>query len=172
MKRFYTQKHKEMVHKISNVILAIMLLLIFYPATTHATLSALSDTMSRLANSELSDHTIKYTTSLGVDAAETMTITMPSGFTIGSVDNTDIDVSWGPTTGYENELTLGASASCATLGASFTGQVLTITSGTGTISTNSKVVVEIGDNATGGAGNEQITKHATAATYTISIAGS
>src|SRR3972149_8587709 len=137
-------------------------------------LTALSDTMSRLADSTpsavYSDHTIRYTTPSGVQAAEDMTITMPSGFAIGSVDDTDIDVSWGATTGYENELTLAATCTGATWGAAFAGQVLTITSCTGTITATNKVVVEIGNNASGG--NAQIQNHATAATYTISIAGS
>jgi len=137
-------------------------------------LTALSDTMSRLADSTptavYSDHTIRFTTPSGVDAAEDIDITMPTGFTIGTVDYSDIDVSWGASTGYENELTLAGTPSGTTWGASFTGQVLSVTSGTGTISTNSKVIIEIGLNASGG--NAQIQNHATAATYTISIAGS
>src|SRR3990172_10914278 len=155
----------------------IFLLISFFvfPQTASAdALSALSDTMSRLADSTpsavYSDHTIRYTTPSGVQAAEDMTITMPSGFTIGTVDDTDIDVSWGATTGYENELTLAATCTGATWGAAFAGQVLTITSCTGTITATNKVVVEIGNNASGG--NAQIQNHATAATYTISIAGS
>jgi hypothetical protein len=128
--------------------------------------------MSRLKKSTASNHTIKYTTPTGVAAAGNMTVTMPSGFTIGSVDYTDIDVSWGASTGYENELTLAGTPSGSTWGAAFASQVLTITSGSGTITAASKVVVEIGTNATAGAtGDQQITNHATAATYTISIGG-
>ena len=159
------------------VYLLIIILISFFvlPQIAHADpLTALSDTMSRLADSTpsavYSDHTIRYTTPGGVVAAETMTITMPAGFTIGTVDFTDIDVSWGATTGYENELTLAATCTGTTWGAAFAGQVLTITSCTGTITATNKVVVEIGNNATGG--NAQIQNHATAATYTISIAGS
>lgn len=135
-----------------------------------ASLTALSDTMSRLKKSAASNHTIKYTTTSGVAAAGTMTVTMPSGFTIGSVDYTDIDVSWGASTGYENELTLAGTPSGSTWGAAFSGQVLTITSGSGTITAASKVVIEIGTNSNGG--DQQITNHGMAATYTISIAGS
>ena len=156
----------------------IFLLISFFvfPQTASAdALSALSDTMSRLSDSTptavYSDHTIKYITPSGVGAGETMEITFPAGFGIGSVDYTDIDVSWGASTGYENELTLAGTPSGSTWGAAFTGQVLAITSGTGTISTTSKVVIEIGQNATGGGANAQIQNHATAATYTISIGG-
>ena len=146
-----------------------------FPQTTHASaLTALSDTMSRLQKSPVySDHTIKYTTPTGVAAGQNMQITMPTGFTIGSVDYTDIDVSWGPSTGMENELTLAGTPSGTTWGAAFASQVLSITSGTGTITAASKVIIEIGLNATaGGNGDAQIQNHATAATYTISIAGS
>jgi len=158
--------------------LVLALLNFFYPRIAHAdALTALSDTMSRLADSTptavYSDHTIKYTTPSGVAAGQNMQITFPAGFTIGTVDYTDIDVSWGPSTGAENELTLAATPSGATWGAVFSGQVLSITSGTGTITAASKVIIEIGTNATFGvAGDQQIQNQATAATYTISIAGS
>lgn len=160
--------------KYAVLLLASLTLLFLTSGNAHASgLTALSDTMSRLADSTPtaveSDHTIKYTTPSGVGAGSNMQITFPTGFAIGSVDYTDIDVSWGPSTGAENELTLGATASGSTWGASFSGQVLTITSGTGTIAAASKVIIEIGTNASGG--DAQITNHATAATYTISIGG-
>jgi len=156
------------------LVISVILLLSFPKIARADALTALSDTMSRLADSTptavYADHTIRFTTPSGVDAAEDIDITMPTGFTIGTVDYSDIDVSWGASTGYENELTLAGTPSGTTWGASFTGQVLSVTSGTGTISTNSKVIIEIGLNASGG--NAQIQNHATAATYTISIAGS
>lgn len=161
------------IKKILNLAVILALLVFFFAPrlTQAAALTSLSDTMSRLKKTGTptvkSDHTIKFTTSTGVAAGQTMVITMPTGFAIGSVDYTDIDVSWGASTGYENELTLAATPSGATWGAVFAGQVLTITSGSGTITGTSKVVVEIGLNATGG--DQQITNHATAATYTISI---
>ncbi|TSC91460.1 MAG: Uncharacterized protein CEN92_272 [Candidatus Berkelbacteria bacterium Licking1014_96] len=156
------------------LIIALISFFIFPKITRAAALTALSDTMSRLADSTpsavYSDHTIRYITPSGVAAGQDMQITMPTGFTIGTVDFTDIDVSWGATTGYENELTLAATCVTTTWGAAFAGQVLTITSCTGTITSTNKVVIEIGNNASGG--NAQIQNHATAATYTISIAGS
>ena len=158
--------------KILGLILVLAILSFFIPQKAHAdALGALSDTMSRLQKSTVkSDHTIRYTTPTGVAAGQNMQITMPTGFTIGSVDYTDIDVSWGPSTGAENELTLAGTPSGTTWGAAFASQVLSITSGTGTITAASKVIVEIGTNASGG--DQQITNHATAGTYTISITGS
>lgn len=156
-------------------VLSVLTLAFFaYPQVTHAeALTTLSDTMSRLADSTptavSSDHTIKFTTPTGVAAGKIITVTFPAGFTIGTVDYTDIDVSWGPSTGAENELTLAATPSGTTWGAAFSGQVLSITSGSGIITAASKVIIEIGNNASGG--NAQIQNHATAATYTISIGG-
>jgi len=153
------------------LVLALISFFIPQVAAAAGPLTALSDTMSRLQKSTVkSDHTIKFTTPTGVAAGQNIQITMPTGFAIGTVDYTDIDVSWGPSTGAENELTLAGTASGTTWGASFTGQVLTIVSGSGTITGTSKVIVEIGLNAT--SGDQQITNHATAGTYTISIAGS
>ena len=140
-------------------LLIVSLVFIFIPQNLNAaSLTSMSDTMSRIKASTASNHTIKYTTPTGVAAGQTMTVTFPTGFTMGSVAFGDVDVSWGPTTGAENELTLAATASGTTWGAAVTGQVLTITSGTGTITAASKVIIEIGTNATFGvAGVNQIT---------------
>ncbi len=158
--------------------LVLTLLVFIYPRVARAdALTALSDTMSRLQKSTASNHTIKFTTPTGAgDVGDTIEITMPTGFTIGSVDYTDIDLSHGPSTGYETEESLAAAASGTEWGASFSGQVLSLehpTNGAnGDIEPNDKVVVEIGTHATYQTnGDQQITNHATAATYTISIAG-
>ena len=160
--------------KIYFVLYLVFALFVFFmpQVASAAALTALSDTMSRLKISTASNHTIKYTSPTGVAAGQTMTVTFPAGFTIGTVDYTDVDVSWGPTTGAENELTLAVTPVTTTWGASFTGQVLTIISATGTITAASKVIIKIGLNATFGvAGDQQIQNHATAATYVITIAG-
>ncbi len=144
------------------------------PISASATLTALSDTMTRLEKSQTSNHTIKFTTSAGAgDITDTITITMPDSFGIGSVDYTDIDLSYGASTGAETEATLADSASDTAWGASFSGQVLTLThptdGATGDIAASDKVIVEIGTNAD--SGNAQITNINTANTYTISIGG-
>lgn len=141
-------------------------------------LTAISDTMSRMKDTTASDHTIKFTTPAGRTAiGDTITITFPTGFTVTGVDDTDIDLSTGATTGYETELTLGAAAGAGVWGVSFTGQVLTFThptDATGDIAATNKVVVEIGQVATGGAANAQITNQTVAQNNTdatIEIAG-
>jgi len=170
---------KNSLAKILRIFLIITLTALFYPQVVKAAaLTALSDTMSRLADSTptavYSDHTIRFTTSTGAgDVGDTIEITMPTGFAIGTVDYTDMDLSHGASTGYETEETLAATADATSWGASFTGQVLSLehpTNGAnGDITGGDKVIVEIGLNASGG--NVQIQNHATAATYTISIGG-
>lgn len=141
-----------------------------------ASLTLVSDTLSRLEEATASDHTVKFTTPTGAgDAGDTITITFPTEFTVGTVTYDDIDLSHGASTGYETEEVLAAVAGASAWGASFVGQVLTLTHPTdgnnGDIAAAQKVVIEIGDNATGGAGNDQITNPATNGTYIVSLAG-
>jgi len=164
-------------NKLANRLLAVFLILIinlFYLPVQAASLTNLSDTMTRLKVSTASDHTIKFTTPTGVESStDTITITMPTGFTIGSVDYTDIDLSHGASTGYETDETLAAAAGSGVWGAVFSSQILTLTAPTnaaaGEITANDKVVVEIGLNASGG--NAQITNNSSAATYIIAVGG-
>ncbi|QQR77534.1 MAG: hypothetical protein IPJ67_00030 [Candidatus Moraniibacteriota bacterium] len=84
-------------------------------------------------------------------------------------------LSYGASTGYENEATLAGSAGAATWGAAFSGtenRVLTLTypsSGGTAITAGWKVVVEIGTNASGR--RSQIDNPTTAANYVIAITG-
>lgn len=167
--------YPEINRKFLCLFIMVSLVLFFSPViVSAASLTSLSDTVSRLEKSQASNHTIKFTTGTGAgDATDTIVITMPTGFTIGSVDYADIDLSHGASTGYETEETLAAVAGSSAWGAAFSGQILTLThpsnAANGDIAASDKVIVEIGTNASGG--TRQITNHATAATYTISIDG-
>lgn len=163
----FNNKYMRVIKNKLFVILSILLLAFaVLPSAKAASLTSISDTMSRLKVSTASNHTIQFTTPSGVSAGGTVTVTFPAGFTIGSVDYTDIDVA-----DDGADLALAATPSGATWGAAFSGQVLTITSGTGTIAATSVVTIEIGTNATYGvAGDAQIT-NSTAGTKIITIAG-
>lgn len=166
-------KTKKLLIKLVAIV-SIFAINLFYLPVQAASLLSLSDTMTRLKISTASDHTIKFTTPTGVEAStDTITVTMPDGFTIGSVDYTDIDLSHGASTGYETDETLAAAAGSGVWGAVFSGQILTLTAPSnatsGEIATNDKVIIEIGLTASGG--NAQITNNSSAATYTISIGG-
>jgi hypothetical protein len=152
-------KNNRYISKAIALIAALLLNFLYLPVYA-ASLTAVSDTMTSNKLNTVSNHTIKFTTPTGVDApTDTITITLPSGFTVGTVDYTDIDLSWGASTGYETEETLAATAASATWGAAFGGLVLTLTpptnATTGEITATSKVIVEIGTNATAGVGGDQ-----------------
>lgn len=166
--------------KLKNIInaltLASVVLGAVFPFTVAiaAPLTSVSDIMTRLRQGTLSNHTIKFVTPTGVAAGQNMTVTFPAGFTMGSFAVANVDLATGVScSSISSERTLAASASGATWGVAQAGQVITITSGTDTITAGHCVEIEIGSNATaGGAGTTQITNHATPGTYAIAIAGS
>ncbi|MCE7936818.1 hypothetical protein DYH10_03460 [Candidatus Saccharibacteria bacterium CPR2] len=132
-----------------------------------------SDILSRLKTSTAANHEIKFVTPSGVDAGETITLTFDAGFSMGSVAFGDIDLAEDSdndcTNGGFSDKTLAATPSGATWGAAISGQVLTFTSGTGTITADRCVQVEIGTNASGG--SNQITNPGTGGTKEVNIGG-
>ncbi len=166
---FQTEKSVGMLRTIAMVGgAAILLWSLGLPSirfTEAANVTSFSDTISDSAPSAVADHTIKYTIpagSAGVEAGETITVTFPAGFNMGSVAFGDIDLS---IDGVDQ--TLAASASGATWGASVSGQVLTLTSGTGTANAGQEVIIKVGTNASGG--TNQITNHASEGSYSIDL---
>jgi hypothetical protein len=165
--------------KLKNIINVVTLAAVVIGATfpftsaVAAALTSSSDTMSRLKQSTLSNHTIKFVTPTGVAAGQTMTVTFPAGFTMGSFAVANVDVATGAScSSISSERTLAGSPSGATWGVAQAGQIITITSGTDTITAGHCVEIEIGSNATsGGAGTAQITNHATPGTYPVTIGG-
>lgn len=138
-----------------------------------ASLTSVSDTLSRLKISQLSDHTIKFVTPTGVGSGQNITITFPAQFTMGTFDINNIDLATATSCGGSfTDKTVGTSASGTTWGVSQSGQVITIASGTDTISATNCISVEIGANATSGAtGTSQITNPSSASTYSVAVAG-
>ena len=158
--------------KIVIFLILSLLLIVFWSVTRTqaASLSAISDVLSRLKVSEDANHTISFTTPTGVAAGQTITIAFPSDFDTTGVDFSDIDV-----TDDGTDLDLAAIPAGATWGAAFGGtgnRTLTITSGTGTIAATSAIVVEIGTHAAFAVAGDQAINNATVAgNYTITIAG-
>jgi hypothetical protein len=143
-----------------------------------ANLTSKTDTLSSLKASTAADHTILFTTPTGVAAGETIELTFTS-FTVGaSLDFEDLDMSIEAAGGDgvcdtgDTEKTLAATASGAAWGAVRTSAtVITIDSGTDTITAGDEVCIEIGTGAeTGATGVEQIT-NPTAGSYDLAIAG-
>ncbi|MDI6602778.1 MAG: hypothetical protein QME57_01485 [Patescibacteria group bacterium] len=111
------------------------------------------------------DHTIVFTLAEPIAGGDTINITFPSGFGLTGIDFEDVDMS-GSITG---EIPLAATASGITWGVAVSGQVLTLTSDTGT-TTEETITIEIGRHATAGVtGTEQITNPTTPGLYQITI---
>lgn len=168
--KFKFQIKRELTKAIA-IISIFLLNFVLTPVYAAGALASLSNTMSRLKTGEASNHTFKFTTpTVLTDTTDKIEITFPAGFTVGSVDYTDIDLSHGASTGYETEETLAAAADGTNWGAAFSGQVLTLDHPTnaanGDIAINDKIIIEIGLNAAGG--NAQIT-NPSSNTYVIDI---
>ena len=139
-----------------------------YAIAEAANLTNVSDTLSDSDASVVSDHIIEFTVptgSVGLAAGEAITVTFPTGFVMGSVAVGDVDMSVNST-----DQTLATTASGATWGVGIAGQVLTITSGTATLSAGDVIQIKIGTNATGGA--NQITNPAIGSYELIITSGS
>lgn len=138
-----------------------------------ASLTSLSDNMSRLKTGVASNHTIQFITPTGVGAGQTITLTFSSDFTgVSSIVFGDVDLATAATCSGFSDKTLAASPSGTTWGVGASGSVVTITSGTDTIAATNCIQIEIGTNATfGTTGTHQITNGATDDDDTVSIAG-
>lgn len=129
-----------------------------------ANVTSFSDTLSDSAPSIVSNHTISFVSPSGVAAGESIVITFPAGFNLGSVGEDDIDLE----VNGVDEAT-DATASGATWGVDVTGQVVTIESGTDTIGGTATITVKIGSHADGsGTGVNQIT-NPTVGSYAIGV---
>ena len=123
----------------------------FYALETEAaSLTNTSDLVSRSAISQRSSHQIKLTSPSGVSSGGTIVVTFPSGFNASFLLYTDAVITYGPTTGLENNVSIGSSPSGATWGFNVTATVVTFTSGTGTIPSGSKVIISLSNSASRG----------------------
>lgn len=129
-----------------------------------ANVTFVSDTLSDSDSGSLSNHSISFIAPSGVALGQSIAITFPAGFSMGSVAFGDIDLE---VNGVDR--TLAATPAGATWGATVSGQVLTLLSGTGTIDGTSTIVVKVGTNADSGV--NQVTNNVTAGSYQFDIAG-
>lgn len=128
-----------------------------------------SDTavFSSLKINTAANHTFTFVIPAAVTAGNSIVITYPSDFSLGSVDYTDVDVSDDGV-----DLTLAAAALTTTWGVTVTpgARTITITSGTGTIAESSVMIVKVGTNASvGSTGTHQVVNPTVAESYTINF---
>ncbi|MFO0702937.1 MAG: hypothetical protein U0514_03720 [Candidatus Andersenbacteria bacterium] len=129
----------------------------------------------------MADHDLRFVTPTGVDAStDTITVTFPAGFTMGTFNVNNVDFAVGSTgncvSASFTDKTLAASAAASVWGVAQSGQVITLTAPTnaasGEVPAGRCVQLQEGANATfGAAGASQITNPASANTYKIDIAG-
>jgi hypothetical protein len=176
-KSMLMQKYSKTAAKVALVALIIASFQISPLKAQAASVTRLSDTMSRLKASTLSDHEIKFNSPTGIAAGQTVVVTFSAGFTgVNTVAYTDVDFATSNNACQSaptfSEQTLAASASGATWGAASLSQAVTITSGTGTATAGNCIRIRIGANAvTGSAGASKITNGAIGSNDTVSISG-
>jgi len=149
-------------------------------AARAATVSGLSDKMSRLQAGARANHEIKFVTPTGVDASsDTITLTFESDFDLSAIDPDDIDL------GVDNDAACdgGFTEKSATntpaagvWGAAVSGQVLTLTAPTdaaaGEIPAGRCIRILIGSNAVFESGDsDQIVNPTSAINHSLIIGG-
>ncbi len=137
-----------------------------------ATLSNRQDHVSRAAASAAADHEIRFTvTTAHLTPGQTIQVVFPALFDISTVIVSDLALTQGVTTGYENTTTLGASSAAGVWGVSFSGQTITLQvptdAGVTGIPAGRLVVLRIGRNVVGG--THQITNPLVPALYRVQI---
>ncbi|MEX0931671.1 MAG: hypothetical protein WDZ88_02890 [Candidatus Paceibacterota bacterium] len=141
------------------------------PVAQAASLTGVSDTLSDSDTSAPSNHTIEFTTPNGVMEGQTITITFPAGFGLGSIIEDDVDIQDDST----DLTTAGDCSGSDEAGIGVAGQVITIDicAGDGAeIASSSVITIKIGSHATeSGTGANQITNPASPGTNVISIGG-
>jgi hypothetical protein len=178
----YTGNKKQMKNKLRKGIsyfMAISLIMVALGVQSQtamaASMTSMSDNMSRLKASTASDHEIKFITPTGVSAGGTITLTFSADFTgVNSIVFGDVDFATAATCGGSfSDVTLAASPATTTWGVGSSGQVVTLTSATGTVTATNCVRIKIGLNAVVGAsGAHQISNGAIDDDDTVALATS
>ncbi len=166
---------KSWLPKLTAITIVVMAIGIQASTATAASLTSMSDNMSRLKASTASNHEVKFVTPTGVTAGGTITLTFSGDFTgVSSIAFGDVDFATAATCGGSfSDVTLAASPSGATWGVGASGQVVTLTSGSGTVTATNCVRIKIGTNATvGTTGTNQISNGAIDDDDTIDLATS
>ncbi len=158
------------------VVLVIAVMVVPLASLQAAAITTVSDLLSSQKVSTLSNHRIRFITPTGVTTGQTVLITFPAGFTMGTfnVNNVDIAISAGASCASFTDATVAASNGATQWGVAQASQTITLTapsSGTPVVAGRC-IEVEIGSNATFGAsGVTQITNPASPGSQAITISG-
>jgi hypothetical protein len=133
-----------------------------------ASITNASDTLSNSAPSQVSNHTIAFTSQNGMAAGQTIAVTFPAGFTIPALGVEDFDLNASGT-----PQTISSTNGSGIWGVSTSSQTITFTSPSNVPQASSTAfVIRIGTNATTTlTGDTQITNPAATTSYAIDIGG-
>ncbi|EKD56329.1 MAG: hypothetical protein ACD_58C00224G0003 [uncultured bacterium] len=171
--------NKQFKKSISYFLIVVLVLSFFnYKLSYAASLTTLSDALTRNKISTLSDHTIKYRQITQLSSGTIGIDFNTAGFDDGTVDYTDIDLFYGSSQSEVNgscstnctNATLASSAGAGAWGAVFATNALTLsypTSAGTAINANDYIRIEIGTSASGG--DQQITNPGSTGSKVISI---
>ncbi|MDP2656567.1 MAG: hypothetical protein Q8P11_03335 [bacterium] len=167
-----TLRHSIVSRYFVGAVLVLLVLFVSPHLLFASSLTSMSDTLSTQKASTVANHRVAFTSPSGVSSG-TITVDFSNAVSsTGSVDFTDIDLSYG-TLGTETEATLATSAAAATWGASLSSSILTLTyptSGGTAIASGDKVVIEVGTNASGGVNQMTNTTAGSSKVLTITTA--
>lgn len=175
---------KTRLQRLVNALIIVSLIAItsnFGYEAQAASLTSLSDNMSRLKASTASDHEIKFVTPTGLASGQDLTVTFSADFTnISSLGIEDFDLAEGDssncsTANFTEKTLVASGATASQFNAAASGQIVTFTSGgaSATITASRCVRIRIGLNAASGAsGNTQISNGAVDDDDTVAIGGS
>lgn len=148
------KQHLQLGVTAGAIYLLFLLLAPILPVSA-AALTSVEVQIERIIESTTADHTINIVSPTGLAAGETITITYPSSsFTFGgSYNYLDIDLYTGSTNNCETatftQQTIAATPSGSTYGATYASEVITITSGSGTIAADRCTRVVLNSNSVG-----------------------
>jgi hypothetical protein len=134
-----------------------------------ASITSASDTLSSSAPSTVSNHTIAFTPATNIAIGQTITLTFPGAFNMGTVGEDDIDIL---VNGVSSST--GAVSASGVWGVTVAGSIITLQTPTNSgVASATPLVIRIGTNAVDfGTGANRITNPAaTTTTYQINIGG-
>ena len=140
----------------------------FFRIAEAASIQNASDTLSNSAPGVGSNHTISFTTPNGMAIGRTIVLTFPPQFTLGLLDEDDVDILVNGTSS-----STAPTAGAATWGVATSTNTITFTTPTNMgVASATPIVIRIGTNAVGfGTGTTQITNPSATSSYMIDIGG-
>ena len=134
-----------------------------------ASITSASDTLSNSAPSTVSNHTISFTTPNGLVIGQSIQLTFPGTFTLGTIGEDDVDI----LVNNSSSSTVPGASGVGTWGVATSTNTITFTTPTDSgVASATPITIRIGTNAVDfGTGSHRILNPAATTSYQISIGG-